>query len=96
MKKDVMIKIIGRQFVAGEEDSVELTTTGSYYRRNGDYFIRYEESEATGYKGAYTTVKAVSYTHLVVAWYCSGAAPSRGAGINWASGAKPRAEKSGS
>ena len=57
MKKDVMIKIIGRQFVAGEEDSVELTTTGSYYRRNSDYFIRYEESEATGYKGAYTTVK---------------------------------------
>ena len=57
MKKDVMIKIIGRQFVAGEEDSVELTTTGSCTRRNGDYFIRYEESEATGYKGAYTTVK---------------------------------------
>ena len=52
-----MIKITGRQFVAGEEETVELTTTGSFYRRNGDYYIRYEESEATGYEGAHTTVK---------------------------------------
>lgn len=57
MKKDVFITIKGTQLVESEKDSVELTTVGQLYRRNGVYYICYDESEATGYAGAKTTLK---------------------------------------
>ena len=37
MKKDVLIDIKGIYRQDGEQDQVELVTTGSYYKRNGDY-----------------------------------------------------------
>ncbi len=57
MKKDVLISIKGIQTQDGEEDVVELLTTGSFYRRGENYYIAYDESEATGFEGARTTVK---------------------------------------
>ena len=45
MKKDVMIFIKGTQNVDGEEDSIELLTKGCYYKRNGSYYLSYEEME---------------------------------------------------
>ena len=57
MKKDVVIKIKGVYRQDGDEDQVELFTTGSYYKRNGHYYIAYDESEATGFEGARTVLK---------------------------------------
>lgn len=41
----------------GDSDSVELMTRGSFVRRGANFFISYNETEATGYKGCVTTVK---------------------------------------
>lgn len=41
----------------GDVDTVRLMTRGSFTRRGGHFFIRYRESEATGYEGNITTVK---------------------------------------
>ncbi len=57
MKKEVLIKIKGVYRQNGEEDEVELLTTGSYYKRNGHYYIAYDESEATGFEGTRTILK---------------------------------------
>lgn len=44
MTKDVLVKISGLQF-AGEEDSdsVEVITSGTYYKKNGKHYVLYEE-----------------------------------------------------
>ncbi len=58
MQKDVLISITGT--VISEEgvpDVIELVTAGRYYKRDGKYYIRYLESEATGFAGVTTTVK---------------------------------------
>lgn len=57
MKKDVMIEIKGVYRQEDEEDQVELLTTGSYYKKNGHYYIAYDESEATGFGGTHTVLK---------------------------------------
>ena len=56
MKKDVLITIKGIQKVDGEDDVVELTTVGNYYKRKGSYCMTYDESEATGFEGEQTTL----------------------------------------
>ncbi len=57
MKKEVMITITGDQTVDGETDTIEVLTTGNYYRKNGNYYISYEESQSTGMEGVRTTIK---------------------------------------
>ncbi len=58
MKKDVLISIQSTQQVDGDRDEMELTTFGSYYKKNGKYYIVYQESEATGFEeDTVTTVK---------------------------------------
>ncbi len=57
MNEDFLIRIDGRMEQAGETDSVELMTRGSFVRRGGSFFITYKESETTGYAGCTTTVK---------------------------------------
>lgn len=57
MKKDVLITIKGTQKVAGDQDTIEMMTTGRFYRKNKLYYICYEETEATGYDGCRTTLK---------------------------------------
>lgn len=57
MKKDVLIEIKGVYRQDGDEDQIELLTTGSYYKRNGHYYIAYDESEATGFEGTHTVLK---------------------------------------
>ncbi len=59
MKKDVIITIKGLQnFDEVEEDgNVELVTSGSFYEKNGNYYIKYKESELTGLGDTTTTVK---------------------------------------
>lgn len=57
MKKDVLITIKGIQYQDDEPDTVELTTVGRFYRKDGNYYICYDESEATGFEGSRTTLK---------------------------------------
>lgn len=57
MKKDVFISIKGIQMIEGEKDVTEFFTQGTYYRKNGAYYIIYEESEDDGYGGCKTTLK---------------------------------------
>ena len=57
MKKDVLISIKGTYTGEETSDSLDLTTVGNFYRRNDSYYIRYQESEATGYEGCTTTVR---------------------------------------
>ncbi|MBC8585768.1 DUF1934 domain-containing protein [Youxingia wuxianensis] len=57
MKKDVLIEIKGIYTQDDETDEVELLTTGSYYKRGGDYFIAYDESEVTGFEGSRTVLR---------------------------------------
>lgn len=57
MKKDVLISIKGVYQNEEDCDVVEIFTTGSYRRKNGSYYISYEESEATGFEGSRTTLK---------------------------------------
>jgi len=59
MNKEVIISVTGTQLNEyGEVDSQELITTGSYYLKNGAYFIIYSESEVTGMSGTTTFLKA--------------------------------------
>ena len=58
MKKDVTINIRGiYNFEDDDADVVELFTTGEFYRKNGSYYISYDESEVTGFSGTRTTLK---------------------------------------
>lgn len=58
LKKDVIITIASKQNFEGcEPDNINLITAGRLYRRNGKYFISYEESELTGMEGTRTTLK---------------------------------------
>ncbi len=51
-----------------DTDSVSLTTVGSFYKKNGKFYIIYKETEATGFRGCTTTIKiwdgGVSMTRL--------------------------------
>lgn len=59
MKQTAWIKIKGVQCADGEEDVTELYTQGSFYRKNGIYYIAYDESETTGFAGCRTVLKIV-------------------------------------
>lgn len=58
MKENFLINIEGTMEQDGDIDKVQLLTRGSFLRKNGSYFISYKETEATGYEGNVTTVKA--------------------------------------
>lgn len=57
MKKDVCIKIKGIQIVDNQSDTTELFTLGSFYKKNQNYYITYDESETTGFINGKTTLK---------------------------------------
>lgn len=45
MGKDVLIYIKGTQNIDGEKDSIEMTTTGRYYKKRDARYISYKEME---------------------------------------------------
>lgn len=57
MKKDVIISLKGRQTDGGEKEEIELVTEGSYYKKGGNYYVTYKETEVTGMEGTTTTLK---------------------------------------
>ena len=67
MKKDVIISIRGLQEQEGETgDPITLVTSGRYYRKNGSYYIIYDETELTGLAGTRTTVHVKADTVKVI------------------------------
>ena len=66
MEENYLITIKGTMEQDGECESVELMTRGKFVRRGSSYFIAYEETEATGYAGCTTTVKATADAREVV------------------------------
>lgn len=66
MEENYLITIKGTMEQNGERESVELMTRGKFVRRGSSYFIAYEETEATGYAGCTTTVKATADAREVV------------------------------
>ncbi|KAB2953835.1 DUF1934 domain-containing protein [Heliorestis acidaminivorans] len=64
MKKSVLVSVLGTQKNEfGEIDRIELLTPGTFFIRDGSYYIVYKETEITGMEGTTTTVKAEP--HLV-------------------------------
>lgn len=57
MEENYLITIKGTMEQDGHSDSVELMTHGSFLQRDGNFYIIYKETEATGYDGCTTTVK---------------------------------------
>ena len=57
MQQNALIQIKGIQYLDDDNDVVELTTVGSFFKKNNAYYIRYDESEATGFEGSRTTLK---------------------------------------
>jgi len=57
MKENYLITIDGFMTVGDDTDTVSLTTVGSFYKKNGKYYIIYKETEATGFQGCTTTLK---------------------------------------
>ncbi len=71
MKKDAIISISGKNGLGfADECDVELVTSGSFYRTNGDYFICYKESALTGLEGTTTTVKIEGKRVILVRYGC--------------------------
>lgn len=56
--KDALIKLISTQNDGEDSESTELITRGKYGRARDGYIIEYDETEATGYAGSKTVIKA--------------------------------------
>ena len=54
---ECVIKITGTQIVDGEEDVIELTTAANYFKEEDNYYIVYDETEATGFPDAQTVLE---------------------------------------
>lgn len=65
MEEKYLITIKGTLEQDGDRDHVELMTRGALARKGGAYYIVYHETEATGYAGCTTTVKAEESGRLV-------------------------------
>lgn len=65
MKKDVMIYIKGIRDIDGDKDTIELYTKGRYYRRNGMYFLSYDEMEEDDVEPTIKTILKVDGTKCV-------------------------------
>lgn len=58
MRKSVRIQVKGTQiYPDGREDKQDFQVTGSFYKRQGNYYIFYQESEATGMAGVSTALR---------------------------------------
>ena len=57
MEEKYLIQILGEVVTDGDRETIDLTTTGDFYKADGDYYVKYAESDATGFDGSTTTVK---------------------------------------
>ncbi len=56
MADNANIKMKIKQTADGQTDTSELFTKGEYRKHNGDYYIDYDESEATGFDGSHVQI----------------------------------------
>jgi len=58
--KDVLLKITGKQYIEGGDDSdpIEFVTEGRLYEQDGTTFLEYDETELSGMEGCTTRVAA--------------------------------------
>lgn len=59
MQQDFIINIVGKQYLDGEQDKIEVMTLGHYTQKNGHRYIIYKEYEDEGGEGEKTTVVKV-------------------------------------
>lgn len=57
MSDNAKIKMKIKQTADGQTDSSELFTKGEYRKHGDDYYIDYDESEATGFNGSHVQLK---------------------------------------
>ena len=57
MTRDVLISITGAQFSGGDQEDVEMITTGDYFLKNGKHYIIYGEIEEDGRQITKNTIK---------------------------------------
>lgn len=58
MRKSVQIQVKGTQtYPDGREEKQDFQAIGSFYKRQENYYIVYQESEATGMAGVSTTLQ---------------------------------------
>lgn len=53
----IVIKTVQEPLDGSKPDTIELETMGKFTRRNGKFYIMYEESALTGFENTTTTVK---------------------------------------
>ena len=59
MTRDVVISISGAQFSEGDQEDVELITTGDYFLKNGKHYIIYDKIEEDGQDVIRNTIKVL-------------------------------------
>ena len=57
MKEDFLISICGEQYVDGQHDRIEMTTVGSFTKKQNSYYICYRENEEFGMRNVTTVLK---------------------------------------
>jgi uncharacterized beta-barrel protein YwiB (DUF1934 family) len=57
LENKVIVTVKGKMVVDGEEDTIELITSGKFYKKGNAYYIVYKETELSGMEGTTTTVK---------------------------------------
>lgn len=62
MTRDVLISIRGAQISDGDQEDVEMVTTGDYFLKNGKHYIIYEEIEEGSKQMTKNTIKAAEDT----------------------------------
>ena len=66
MKKQILAAITSNQLVEGaDEQDISFVTCATLYRRQGKYYITYDESELTGLEDTHTTIKIDGKSVLV-------------------------------
>ena len=57
MKKDVYISIKGSQDYGDDKNGMEITTAGTFYDKDGKYYLSYAEGDFSGMEKCKTTLK---------------------------------------
>ena len=57
MKKDVYISIKGSQDYGDDKNGMEITTAGTFYDKDGKYYLSYAEGDFSGMEKCNTTLK---------------------------------------
>lgn len=65
-KKDVFISIVGKQTAENESETSELYTNGTFYKDKDVYYISYNETQASGFDGCRTVVKATGEDKIIM------------------------------